>query len=182
MTMKLQKLDEAFLSRGSKAHQLVKVVRILTWKSVRKPILLKLAHFNKINRKEKISWFRGAIPMQYHRKVDKEGKKTTIKISSMAPKLISRKLRLILTVRRHHLTCLELRYKRCTKRRLDRFSTKLSRHSNLLIDIKRIAKGAVKPSLYKRVLSINGIECLLQKTKAWNSNRQRILSKKWWQH
>ena len=104
--------------------------------------------------------------MQYHRKVDKEGKKTTIKISSTAPKLISKKLRIILMGQKHHLTCLELRYKRCTKRKLDRFSTKLSRHSNLLIDIKRIAKGAVKPSLYKRVQSINGIECLLQKTKA----------------
>ena len=104
--------------------------------------------------------------MQYLRKVDKEGKKTTIKISSTAPKLISRKLQLILTGQRHHLTCLELRYKRCTKRKLDRFSTKLSKHSNLLIDIKRIAKGAVKPSSFKRVLSIKDIECLLQKTKA----------------
>ena len=104
--------------------------------------------------------------MQYLRKVDQGVKKTTIKISSMAPKLINRKLQLILTGQRHHLTCLEPRYKRFTKRKLDRFSTKLSKHSNLLIDIKRIVKGAVKPSLSKRVQSINGIECLPQKTKA----------------
>ena len=104
--------------------------------------------------------------MQYLRMVDQEVKKTTIKISSTVPKLISRKLQLILTGQRHHLTCQEPRYKRFTKRKLDRFSTKLSRHSNLLIDIKRIVKGAVKPSLSKRVLSINGIECLPQKTKA----------------
>ena len=104
--------------------------------------------------------------MQYLRRVDQGVKKTTIKISITALKLISRKLQLILTAQRHHLTCPEPHYKRFTKRKLDRFSTKLSRHSNLLIDIKRIVKGAVKPNLSKRVQSINGIECLPQKMKA----------------